>query len=77
MDHGLLGGRDREQNKFGRTTSPVKFTERLCAWHSASIIYLLLDVVKSWQRQVVTQEVQTKTESLQKSKQSNSSALQV
>lgn len=45
MDHGLLGGRDREQNKFGRTTSPVKFMEMRCAWHSASIIYLLLDVV--------------------------------
>lgn len=73
----LLGGRDREQNEIGRTTSPVKFTERLCAWYSASIIYLLLDVVKSWQRQVVTQEVQTKIESLQKSKQNNSSPFQV
>lgn len=74
---GLLGGRDKEQNEFGRTRSPVKFMERLCAWHSASIIYLLLDVIKSWQRQVVTQEAQTKIENLQKSKQNNSGPFQV
>lgn len=62
----LLGRREKEQNESGRTTSPVKFIERLSACHSASIIHLLLDVIKSWQRQVMTQKSQTKIESPKK-----------
>jgi len=62
----LLRSRDREQNEFGRTISPVKFIGRFCACHSASIIYLLSEVIKSWQRQVMTQEALIKTESLKK-----------
>lgn len=47
----------------------MKFIERLCACHSASIIHLLLDVIKSWQRKVMTQEAQTNREGPWKSKQ--------
>lgn len=61
-----LGSRDREQNESGSTTCPVEFIESLCACHSASIIYLLSEVIKSWQRQVMTQEAQTNIESPKK-----------
>lgn len=73
----LFRSRDRKQNESGRNTCLVKFIERLCACHRASIIYLLLDIIKSWQRQVMTQEAQTNRESLWKSKENNCSPFQV
>lgn len=55
--HGLAW-EQRQGAESGRTTCSVKSTEMICACHGTTLMYLLLDVIKSCQRQAVTHEAQ-------------------
>lgn len=44
------------KNEAGRIVRSVQLTQKLCAFHGASLVYLFLHAVKSWQRQVMTQK---------------------